>query len=394
LTNTQKKSISKYSRYLCDFRTITTNLTNVLDVDITQSNISTIREKLDILTECYAQCSIVLDQFSVLWRSLPETTMDLNNETIEFDSVISNSPIVLCYKNSDEWREINKKINSIISNVNKHKTSLLKLVHSNPKQIGQKFDFEFAVSQSHIDVINETTSNLEDLISDTDAILQKYQFKSNYPIEENYEPQHPILRSIVDVNQYLKDTIKNMEDLNKPNDVLMEDDTLSTLRDQTEDIVATILLVIQSVYKKHLPKETNENVDILNAIDEIIDKGDEEKEQESKDILEDKHLKEHLQDKLSNDAKLLQLDTLVNKTQRLFVNYTQYVATLKDVDEGKQVVLRLVPMLEQIILFVQYFVSQKVAVHRVTCKMLSVLLKIFSDLSTKGYVFFFYPFII
>jgi hypothetical protein len=317
--------------------------------------------------------------------------MDLNNETIEFDSVISNSPIVLCYKNSDEWREI---INSIISNVNKHKTSLLKLVHSNPKQIGQKFDFEFAVSQSHIDVINETTSNLEDLISDTDAILQKYQFKSNYPIEENYEPQHPILRSIVDVNQYLKDTIKNMEDLNKPNDVLMEDDTLSTLRDQTEDIVATILLVIQSVYKKHLPKETNENVDILNAIDEIIDKGDEEKEQESKDILEDKHLKEHLQDKLSNDAKLLQLDTLVNKTQRLFVNYTQYVATLKDVDEGKQVVLRLVPMLEQIILFVQYFVSQKVAVHRVTCKMLSVLLKIFSDLSTKGYVFFFYPFII
>ncbi|RVE47722.1 hypothetical protein evm_007611 [Chilo suppressalis] len=383
LTNTQKKSISKYSRYLYDLRTLTTGLTNALEIAAADTNTSTIKDKLEILTECYAQCSIVLDQFHVLLKSCPENTLNSDREPA-FDSILSSSPIVRCYKNSDEWRELSKKVNKIISTASKQKAALLKLIHSNPKLFGRNMDLVPVVSQSHIDVTREASKHLEEIVTEVDGILHDYQFTLTSTIVENYVPRHPMLRSLVDMSTYIKETIRELEGLDEPIDVVMEDSSIDTLVNQTEDLLATMLLIIQSVYKRHLSKDKNENDDLLHAIDEIIDKDGKEKE-ESKDLLDDKHLKEHLQDNLSNDAKLLQLDALVQKTSDLLASYIQYTVTAKNVEEGKNVVVRLVPMLEQTVLFVQYFVTQKVAVHRVTCKMLSVLLKIFSDLAAKGF---------
>ncbi|CAG9795642.1 unnamed protein product [Diatraea saccharalis] len=388
LMNTQKKSISKYSRYLYDLRTLTTNLTSALDADSAATNISTIKEKLDILTECYSQCSIALDQFNILLNSCPENILNSGSEPT-FDSVLSNSPIVRCYKNSDEWRELYRRVNVIISTISKQKSALVKLLHSSPKQIGRNKECDLVISQSHIDVVEEARKNLEAIVADVDNILQDYQFTLNSPLllnlTENCTLQHPMLRSMIDMSLFIKETIVELEKLNEPIDVAMEESSIDTLVNQTEEMLATMLLVLQSVYKKHLQTDDKiENQDILNAIDDIIDKDNKEKEQ-SKDLLDDKHLKEHLQDKLSNDARLLQLETLVDKTRSLLKSYVQYTIDARNVEDGRNVVMRLVPILEQTVLFVQYFVTQKVAVHRVTCKMLSVLLKIFSDLAAKGF---------
>lgn len=381
ITNSQKKSISKYSRRLCDLRTLVTNLMNALDVD-TDTNISTIKEKIDILTECYANISIQLDQFSVLLKSCPEKELTAEFEA-EFDSVLSNSPITRCYKNSDEWRELYSKVKSMITIVNKQRTALLKLINSMPKQIGQGIAEAPVVSQSHIDVTNDAKANLEKIQDVTDKILDDYKFKLKYTIVRDFEPRHPILRCMANLSKYVNETIIQFEKVEEPIDIVMVEDTNNQIIDQTEDLIATMLLIVQSIYKKHLPQEkSTDNTDVLNAIDEIID--EEKEKEESKEILEDKHLKELLQEKLSSDSKMLQLDLVINKLRTILINYVQYIAVNTNVDEVKNVLMRLVPILEQTVLFVQYFVTQKVAVHRVSCKMLSVLLKIFSDLATKG----------
>ncbi|KAG6451200.1 midasin [Manduca sexta] len=379
LTNKQKRSISKYSRLLSDLRTVATNLTNALDIDTAKTNLPTLKQKIDILIECYANTSILLEQFNMVLKSCPEKGVGADYEP-DFDSVLSDSKIVRCYKNSDEWRELCRKVKALIANVSKQKNNLHKVVYTTPKQIGQHVGELPLASQSHIDVANDCEENLEKLTRDVDDLLEEYQFRLKSQLCEHV-PQHPILRSMVELSQYLKDTVNQLGELNKDSDVPMDSITSDDLINQTEDLIATMLLIVQSVYKRHLP--INENMEVINAIDEIIQSQD---KPESRDILEDKHLKERLHDKLSNDSKMLQLDSLINKTYNVLINYVQYVAKgSKDIDEVKNVVMRSIPILEQIVLFVQYFISQKVAVHRVSCKMLSVLLKIFSDLASKGF---------
>lgn len=376
LTNSQKKSISKYSRQLCDLRSLVTNLTNALDVD-NDANIATLKDKIDIVVECYANTSILLNQFTVVLKACPEK--ELGDEP-NFDSVLSNSPIIKCYKNSDEWKELYGKIKSMITVINKEKTTLNKVLNCMPKQIGKSLNVP-QLSQSHVDITNEAINILETMSKDIENILKDYQFTLKIVVDKDFIPRHPILRSIENLAKYLKDVVDNLNALEVVCYASMEDAT-DELIDHTEDLTATLLLIIQSIYKKHLPQDkSRDNVDVLNAIDEIIDEPKEK--DEPKEILEDKHLKELLQENLSIDSKMLQLEILIDKLNELLVNYVQHIATNKN-REVRNVVVRLIPILEQTLLFVQFFVTQKVAVHRVSCKMLSVLLKIFSNLATKG----------
>lgn len=376
LTNSQKKSISKYSRQLCDLRTLVTNFTNAVDVD-NDTNIATLKDKMDILVECYANTSILLTQFNVVLKACPEKEL---GEEPNFDSVLSNSSIIKCYRNSDEWKELYGKIKTMITLVNKEKTTLNKVLNCMPKQIGKSLNVP-QVSQSHVDATNEAISILQTMSNNIEGILKDYQFTLKIEVDKDFIPRHPILRSIETLSKYLKDVIDNLNELDAVCDASMEDESDELIK-QTEDLIATMLLIIQSIYKKYLPQDkSSDNIDVLNAIDEIIDEPQEK--EESKEILEDRHLKELLQENLSIDSKMLQLETLTDKLNELLVMYVQHIATNKNT-EVRNVVVRLVPILEQTVLFVQYFVTQKVAVHRVSCKMLSVLLKIFSDLATKG----------
>lgn len=384
ITNTQKKSIAKYSRRLCDLRTLTTNLTSALDIEA-ETNVATLKQKLDVLTECYGNTSIVLEQFLTVLKSCPEKELGAEYEA-QFDSVLSDSPIVRCYNNSDEWRKLNDKVKTLVALVNKQKTALYKLRNTIPNVIGRTTE-QLSVSQNHVDVTSEAKSGIERMKADVEAVLQEYQFTIK---NSEITTQHPILKSITSLLTYLNETLGKLADLDQPNDVSMEEsvtDKQKLLTNEAEDVIATMLLIIQSVYKKHLPESKHsESTDVLDAINEIIDEKqtDENEESQSKEILEDNHIRELLQEKLSADTKMLQLDALNTKLNSLVVHYVEYIASGLDVNEVKNTVARVVPILEQTVLFVQYFVTQKVSVHRVSCKMLSVLLKIFADLSAKG----------
>ncbi|PZC77928.1 hypothetical protein B5X24_HaOG202809 [Helicoverpa armigera] len=386
MTNIQKKSISKYSRYLCDLRNITTNLMNALEIDNTETNITKVNTKIAMINECYANAGIVLEQFYLVLKSFPEKGLQVETEP-HFDNVLSHSKVVHCSKNSDEWLELKKKISILIHNVNKQKAALQKVIKTMPKEIGDDDIVSIdLISQAHIDLAQHCTTNLINMINDFQGLLQDYHFKINLDSCQP-TPSHPLVKSIIKLSSYLKLTVNELfkmdEKIDNPEEQTGETEELTShdIVVQTEDLIATMLLIIQSLYKKHLPDDTAENAEVIKAIDEIIRC---EKE-ESQDIVEDKHLKERLHENLANDTRMLQLQRLVYKSQILLANYTKFMVNGNDLTEVRNVVMRLVPILEQTMLFVQYFITQKVAVHRVSCKMLSVLLKIFSDLASKGF---------
>ncbi|XP_050684574.1 midasin isoform X2 [Leptidea sinapis] len=382
LTGTQKKSIAKYTRYVTDLRIVTTSLTNALELNLENVNIVTLNEKLNILADCYSRVSITLDQFSIVLKSLPEKGFDTECEPT-FDLALSNSLLPQCFNDNDEWRELYKQVKAVRTMVDKQKAAIFKLTNSTLKHVGNNIGEIPIVSQSHIDTVDDAFNCLEAVKEKINAILIEYNFDFKCKIEDDQTCQHPLLRSLIDLDDYLSNTIDDLNKIDKVVEETMEDEKSRAIMNQAEDIVANMLLIIQSVYKKHLKSDqSNDCMNVINEIDEII--GDNLKDP-SNEILEDGHLKELLQKQLAEDGKLLQLDFLIERLKSLLINYVDYISKRTNIEEVRLSLARIVPILEQILLFVQYFMSQKVAVHRVSCKMLSVLLKIFSDLATKGF---------
>ncbi|CAK1552225.1 unnamed protein product [Leptosia nina] len=370
ITNTQKKSIAKYSSYIVDLRIITTSLANVLELETDSANVSTISEKLDILADCYTKASILLDQFSILLKSLPESTFS-SGAGPEFDKELSNSLLPHCYNGSDEWKELYKKVKYVIAIVERQNNTVTKLI-AVPKRI-RKSTFEIpSISQNHIDAVNDGIISLGLIRERINKILEEYKFELKHKVDDK-SSLHPVLAGLVDFEHYVANTIRNIQALDKPNNKVkvLNENLKKDVLQVTEEVVANMLLIIQTLYKKHVSPDSK-----VDDLDET---------EESKEILEDNHLKELLQEKLSSDGKLLQLGCLINKLQNLCTLCIEYVTTEQGLEDVKSVIVRVMPLLEQLQLFAQYFVSQKVAVHRVSCKMLSILLKIFSDLATKGF---------
>lgn len=380
MTAVQKNSISIYSRQLCDLRTIASNFTAALDIDKTEKQYSVLKEEILIMFDCFANFVIVLEQFYILLKSCPVQS-DYSSFEPSFDSVLSNSPLVNCYKNSQEWIKLVDKVKSILAMVKKQKIALQKL-KSPPLKVFGEINEVYTYSQEHLRLVQDAKDILLVIKSDLDTIFQEYKLNITYSENERNCSDHPIIRSVVTLSDYIQQTMAKIDCLNTEVNTAMEVDDVDIVKEyakKTEDAVATMLLILQSIYKNHLttPKEDN----VLDAIDELLDDG---QSTQSNDVVDDGHLKELLQEKLSRDVKLLQLDSLINKTSSLLNTYIKYSHDAEVADSLKDLASRFFPLLEQTILFTQYFITQQVALHRVSCKMLAVLLKIFTDLSTKG----------
>lgn len=380
MTTTQRKSISNHIRQLSDLRTLTTNLTNLLDVEDAERHVCRLDEKLKLLEEGYGNISIYLDQFYILLKSCPEKDLQSESEP-EFDCLVSDSKLVNFYKNSDQWKDLNRRIKLLIANVSKQKNAINKVGITHTQDAKEYGKLILPLSQNHVDVKNECKDNLIKIEKDINDILADFSIICKIDICTDFK--HPILKSMKELSNYVKRIIDNVEKIENRyvGPVVANLDVVKgTFLEQTRGLLQHILLLIQAMYKRHLPQENGENAEVLEAIDEIIKSGNKE---ESKYVIEDKHLKYHLEEKLSLDTKCLDLDELIDMLQEMLHKYLEnlFEATEPSI---KTMTMRIIPILEQALLFAQYFITQKVAVHRVSCKMLSVLLKIFTDVASKG----------
>ncbi|XP_060523118.1 midasin [Cylas formicarius] len=118
------------------------------------------------------------------------------------------------------------------------------------------------------------------------------------------------------------------------------------------ELTATIQLVFQKLYKKHRDGHPDDSTDA---------------------DLRDDHLKTLIVGELTSDVADLDLERLLRTADKLLD------ATSKSPTKGA------CPMLEQLLLLAQYFITQQVSAYRITCKLTSTLLNIFVELVSKGF---------
>lgn len=394
----QKLRIAKNGRHLCLLRNQVHQITTLCESEIQQPNQSVLYSRLTTLKEVYSFVIMTMEQFELLLKSYPKRNasgVDDASETIAFDNAICDSALGKCFKYDAAWLDVNEKVKQMLSVSNKQKNNLNKLTPSLPSVYTYKKTEKLVnnniLCQPHIMVMDEASGQLKDLSNKLTTLINS--FKMDPDNQENI--QNPVSNCLVDLHKYMSKQLINLKPFAEENSVISEveevemvqETSLESFSIRVEGCVSFILYAIQEMYKKYLKDNTKDEAE-NNTIDdenEAVKQEPTEEDEESDQIIQDGHLKKELQENIRTDIADLNIPKLINKLDKIMSELHLRMDTNdKNVAECKKQLSRCVPLLEQITLLAQYFITQQVAMHRVSCKMLSVLLNIFHDLTTKG----------
>lgn len=280
--------------------------------------------------------TIILSQFKIILNTCPEEV--LSNQIVE----LPFTEATVTFKNSVVWSKAYGLINNTLSIVKKLNTYLLKCKNDIPCT-----EFDLMVPQfvyiSDLSTIKTDLLNIQLNISNLDDILR----------------ENLMTKSLI---WLVKETGIVLLELEKD----FEEEIVSTdkLDKKIEKLVENILVVIQNLYKKYTTSS---------ECTEITDKEHEEQ-------LHDEHLKKLLVQNLFDDIIILDIKKTVQNIDKISRFIFKILPKSQNV---RLIVSQCVPFLEQIIHLYQYFITQQVSTYRVTCKMTSILLNIFIDLTSK-----------
>lgn len=161
-------------------------------------------------------------------------------------------------------------------------------------------------------------------------------------------------RPILELHEKLTENLHKIEEINEE-----PCEEMNNIEDDLSKLSHTILLSIQNVYKQYRDEEKVED--------------------EEKEPLQNQ-LKEHLHLKLSQDIKMLGLKN-VNATLKSITD-----SIFSRCNEKSIQMLQIVyPLLKQFMLLVDFFLIQQINAHRLSTKMLSIMLSVFIELSKNGF---------
>lgn len=161
------------------------------------------------------------------------------------------------------------------------------------------------------------------------------------------------------------------------------DNAMQNISNELENIVHHILLAMQNIYKKYSIQKPNDNAVTEGNETEPIDLDDDQDEES----IEKNHLKQKITSEINDDWQTLNLSIVSNKLSKIITEIFHSSCDSKNVQriEILRKVISILPILMQFELLCKYYLIQQLGAHKVTVKMLSVLLMVFIELATKGF---------
>jgi midasin len=161
-------------------------------------------------------------------------------------------------------------------------------------------------------------------------------------------------KPICDLHRTMTETKLQINAVEEKEETLLIDGEL-------DNLAHSMLIAIQSIYKKfEVPVQAEENEEVLNLVPN--------------------HLKEKMHKELALDILALNLKSINLKLESI-LNST-FVSTNSRLNNQ---LLRVSPLLKQFELLNSYFFIQQLSAHKLSTKMLSIMLSTFLELATKGF---------
>lgn len=217
-----------------------------------------------------------------------------------------------------------------------------------------------------------------------------------------------LAKPLTDLLDVIESDVGKTQGIDELNHGIDDNHSYENIQNELENIVHQILLSMQNIYKKYAVK-TEINYDAAtgnveetktvesapttqiaqngNAEDDKNDDDDDDDEEMEEDTLEENHLKQKIVEEIVADLKTVGLSTILKKLSKIVT-----VIRLNGSDSDKTALVKCIrqlvsitPILEQFNLLCQYYLVQQVDSHRVTVRMLGVMLTVFIELCAKGF---------
>ncbi|XP_035663677.1 midasin-like [Branchiostoma floridae] len=158
-------------------------------------------------------------------------------------------------------------------------------------------------------------------------------------------------------------------------DVTNVDSCVESFTEERDSTVTALLLAVQHLFKSVTKEETEEETDAT------------EMEEDLSSHLQEGLVTRLLEEGLQQDCTTLNMGRVQDSMTALVtrVRNAQDQDDKRDADACVYLLLNLVPMLHQYIAMTTYYLTLRLTSHRATCKLLSILLGLFSDLASKGF---------
>ncbi|XP_055528540.1 midasin [Wyeomyia smithii] len=342
LVQNQRKELSQSIASVSQLRDRIQDLTNLsccVESSVQVFSFEQTRHQFQSIKYCLTEVRSVLEQFNLLLKCVPAETREelkvLPNETgMDLKTITP----------------ISKLLQDCLNLANKLKDELSK------------------IDETYIagDVVAHVSTQFETICSTLEALIDKLKLENSNDESIYAQPINRLLSIIRKANESTS-THPQVTEQNPP-------DIAQNVNNELENIIHSVLLAMQHIYKKYSTAER-----------EDVKAEDHDQDQEnSNSSLQPQHLKQKINHSLGEDLQTLSLRKVTAKLAGLL----SILENVHDPAVSKSIIqklIRLVPILEQYNLLVEYYLIQQLGAHKISTKMLSVMLTVFIELGTKGF---------
>lgn len=288
---------------------------------------------------------VTLTQLNVLLQTCPEN-INSAAKAVEIPILLHENEDFPHIKHNAAWKKATELIKEAVTLVQKL-YSVIEKHNTNIRCVEYKVIQPSYIGFADVNCIVKNIDTLTFVISDI----------------ENVFGDIPISSSLKWLREEAVTLNKSLEDSNNE-----EPSSTNKSTRLVEILTENMLFAVQGIYKKYSSQVE-------------LELKDTEEESEEAYILYDGHLKVLITENLCDDVAILEMKSVLTAAAKV-------AKTVMIVDPTKNrnlqaILSRAVPLLEQLTLLYEYFITQQVSAYRVTCKMSSILLNIFIELLSK-----------
>lgn len=214
---------------------------------------------------------------------------------------------------------------------------------------------------------SETVALLEGRFNEIVSALEELSQVFRYDQNESMVIGTPVIELLKQINDNRVRCPTNSQ-----TDDCVESETIDA---ELENIIHGILIPMQTIYKKY--SKQKKSLPGGSATNEATS----DEQTENGDLIEENHLKTKINYELLSELEILNVEKVNRKLTNVLLT-VQY-GKCSDVLNVSQKIIRLLPVLEQYQLFCKFFLIQQIGAHKVSTKMLSVMLTVFVELGSK-----------
>ncbi|KAG5308278.1 MDN1 protein, partial [Acromyrmex insinuator] len=344
------------------------------------TNNDSFMKRVESLKTLLITLEVGFEQLLLFLQCCPlESSSDPNRAKLTLDA--NALPIIAASQNDEIWKNANAMLKDSLSSVKatakRFHILFMPFEVLSVDHFGHSTHISFT-SSKHFEFLEQCCTTIKDL---------RARFKNIKLLFKNLDVVHPIWENIAFLDTkmecFLQDDgmlfekLRTFADIENGEKLKKENHTIERYESDLKHLINIILLVIQKKFKDikedmnndmHMNKKPSEenNINI---------------EKEAEEKLKLVKLVELLERDIKNELKLADI-------YNLFSNLLLLIREFDDPQSANhciRLLLKCLPLLEQYILFVQFYLNEQVASFRITCKILYLQLNVFLDLAANGF---------